>query len=190
MSTLFVLLAPFAIAMAAYFGHVVVRGTKVSEFRQKWVDDQRADLAIIVSRSYVLLQLEKMGAELDPTRASVWGELEEAALRIKLRENPLQPEWPDVIQRIDHLRASLRREVASLDDVSSLSCGIIALARLRMKREWNLVRDGETSYRRTAHIYWVAIIALLCMGLSFVAFNLLVPSGPDKPIDVILHRAQ
>src|SRR3546814_19727261 len=33
--------------MAALLGHVVLRGTRISEMRQKWIDDQRADLATV-----------------------------------------------------------------------------------------------------------------------------------------------
>lgn len=44
---LVVLLALLTVAMAAWFGHVVLRGTRISEMRQKWIDDQRADLATV-----------------------------------------------------------------------------------------------------------------------------------------------
>ncbi|WP_022685478.1 hypothetical protein [Sphingomonas phyllosphaerae] len=173
---LVVLLAPLTVAMAAWFGHVVLRGTRISEMRQKWIDDQRADLATVVSRAHVLVELAKAGSDLNETRAEALGELEAAAYRIKLRENPIKPEWTDVIDRVDWIRDHVRNPDEVGTALSSLSGAIIPSARHRLKQEWTLVRDGETSYQIASHRYWwlvglFAIVALAIIVLGAIAGN-------------------
>jgi hypothetical protein len=171
-----VLLAPLAIAMAAYFGHVVVRGTKVSELRQAWIDAQRQDLAIVVARAHLLLETRKRASAHDELRLKAFGELEEAAYRIKLRENPRRPEWTDVIERVDRIRALVRETDASHDRLPGLSGGMLPAARTRLKGEWDLVRDGELSYRRTARHYWRYVLILALVAIAVLALGGLRPS--------------
>ena len=159
-----VLLAPIAVATAAWFGHVVLRGTRVSEMRQKWIDEQRADLALVVSRAYILVELGKEGPTSNGARVDALGDLEAAAFRIKLRENPVKPEWSDVIRRVDLIRDFVRSPGPPGTSLSSLSGGIIPTARSRLKTEWNLVRDGEDSYRKASRHYWFWFWALAVLA--------------------------
>jgi hypothetical protein len=178
---LVVLLAPLTVAMAAWFGHVVLRGTRVSELRQKWIDDQRADLATVVSRAHVLIELAKAGSDLNEMRAEVLGELEAAAYRIKLRENPIKPEWTDVIDRVERIRDHVR----GLDEVgtslSSLSGAIIPSARHRLKREWTLVRDGETSYQIASRRYWWLVGLFAVVALAIMILGVIVGDETKAP---------
>lgn len=174
-----VLLAPVAIAMAAFFGHVVVRGTKVSEFRQAWIDSQRQDLAIVIARAHVLLETKGRAAAHDELRLKALEELEEAAYRIKLRENPRRPEWTDVIERIDSIRNLVRDQDATHDRLPGLAGGILPSARTRLKGEWNLVRDGELSYRRTTRLYWRYVVGLALLAIVVLALGWQGPAGGD-----------
>jgi hypothetical protein len=174
LGTLVVLLVPMAAAMAAWFGHVVVRGTKISELRQKWIDDQRSDLAMVVSRAHLLTESTGAGSDLNELRAQALGELEAEAFRIKLRENPIKPEWTDVIERVERIREYVRDSSSSNSRLSSLAGGMIPLARCRLKREWNLVRDGETTYRRASRRFWVVVSLFAVLAIAIMAADAFV----------------
>lgn len=163
-----VLLAPVAVAMAAYFGHVVVRGTKISEFRQAWIDAQRQDLAIVVARAYLLLETQPHVPTHEEPRLKAFEELEEAAYRIKLRENPRKPEWTDVIGRVDRIRQLVRDPASTHDQLPCLAGGMLPPARIRLKIEWDLVKEGERSYQRTTRVYWRYVVGVAALAVAIL----------------------
>lgn len=138
------LVAPPVTTLLLIFGIVVVRGTKISEFRQKWIDDQRGDLALILAHSSRLATGKATDTEDDLLQ------LDLAAGRIKLREKPRRPEWTDTIAAIDAIRSKVG-DVAAPDargvDVAADQNAMVRSARKRLKDEWNRVRRGEIGYR-------------------------------------------
>src|SRR3546814_8982881 len=60
------------LAMAAWFGHVVLRGTRISEMRQKWIDDQRADLATVRFLRFPRSEERRVGKDCVCTCRSRW----------------------------------------------------------------------------------------------------------------------
>lgn len=188
MSALFVLLAPFVVAVAAWVGHVVVRGTKISELRQKWVDDQRSDLAIIVSRAYALERLRSAGTDLEETRVQALTELEEAAFRVKLRENPRKPEWTETLVAVDRLRNALDGGPVGRADIASFAGAILAQGPCRFKAEWTTVRDGEYSYVQATRVFRRVALGLLAFAAGWLAVTALMPAASPSPTQVKLVR--
>ena len=140
-------------------------------------------MALVVSRAHVLVELAKSDAALNEVRAEALGELEAAAYRIKLRENPVKPEWTEVIEGVEEIRSVVREPHGSVASLSSLSERIVPSARCRLKTEWNLVRDGETSYRLASHRYWMCVgvlISVAAIVLSVGAYNAGAPSAPGQ----------
>jgi hypothetical protein len=81
-----------------------------------------------------------------------------------------------VIDRVDRIRDHVRNPAKGGTELSSLSGAIIPSARHRLKREWTLVRDGETSYQLASHRYWwlvglFAVVALAIMILGAIVGN-------------------
>lgn len=132
---------PIATALTI-FGLIVVRGTKVSEFRQAWVNDQRADLGKLLSAARHLATRPSSGAE------AHWLAFEEAATRINLRENPEKNEWQEVLEAIVVLRRNLNPLTADpAFDMGASAAEIETEARRLLKGEWKRVRFGELGYK-------------------------------------------
>ena len=188
MSAPFVLLAPVLVAVAAWVGHVVVRGTKISELRQKWVDDQRSDLATIVSRAYALERLRASGCGLEEVRVQALAELEEAAFRVKLRENPIRPEWTETLVAVDRLRNALHAGPVARADLANLAGTILAQGRSRFKAEWTTVRDGEPTSLEATRTFIGVMAAVTAIAALWWAVAALNPPEPPAQAEVRLVR--
>ncbi len=151
---------------------IVGRGSKISEFRQSWINDQRADVATLGAAALSLARQKSVD------RAADYDKLEQAALRIRLRENPIKPEWTEVIAKIDQLRSDLLAEDGVSRDRFTDVAAITDAASLVLKGEWKKVRSGEIGYRIVCGIF-----ALLCAGLLWMAYDgvsVEAPSPADK----------
>lgn len=169
-------LGPIATALTI-FGLIVVRGTKVSEFRQAWINDQRADLGKLLSAARRLAS--GGGGKADDH----WLSFDEAATRINLRKNPNNTEWDNVIASIVILRSNVASATsASPVNISVAVMGIEADSRAWLKKEWKRVRFGEAGYKTlilfgATMIFW-PILPLIGFGLVHL-FGMahLLPAG-------------
>ncbi|SEM40837.1 hypothetical protein SAMN05192583_0084 [Sphingomonas gellani] len=160
------LVGPSIATLMAIFALVVVRGTKVSEFRQKWIDDQRGDIAVVISESSKL-------AGTSPVSVGSMSAFDLASARIKLREKPPQtgvrwlirkitfrsvgPEWALPIAVIDDIRGIVLG--TSSNNLGDQQNELIRLARIKLKGEWERVRAGEIGYKLL-----LLLAALLALG--------------------------
>ena len=134
--------APIATALVI-FGIVVVRGTKVSEFRQAWIDAQRNDLGTMLAHAGRLARGNSTHRDDD------WLAFDMAVARIELRKNPSlkKREWDDVIAEISSLRTDLDVSPVAQVDISSHVTEVVRLSRPWLKKEWSRVRFGELGYK-------------------------------------------
>lgn len=177
---------PIATLMAI-FALVVVRGTKVSEFRQKWIDDQRGDLAVILAQS------GKLAAATAAPTGNDLVDFDLAAARIKLREKPrsnglrrlvrwitfrsIDPEWETPIAKIQLIRNDLLTRAvppASGFSMDTLQKELVTLSQIRLKSEWTRVRNGESGYK------------FLLLFAAFLASGPLIPLA-SSIIGSLLH---
>jgi hypothetical protein len=106
-----------AITAAIIFGAIISivtliigRGSKISELRQAWINDQRSDFAAFGAAALSLAN------QRSKDRPADFDKLETAAYRIRLRENPRKKEWEPVIVKMDDIRRSLlANENAKID---------------------------------------------------------------------------
>lgn len=146
---------------------IVNKESKVTEFRQAWIDDQRGDLAAAVAAA---------GACAPPAdcerKAERLAEFDAAQTRIELRENSNTPEWTDV--------RSLLRQVRTLMIAPSPDCALIRskceqlwpAARDPLKDNWTIVKEGErwTSTLKAALRFMLTILAIyVALALIVVA---------------------
>lgn len=138
-------------------GLVVARGNIISAFRQSWINDQRGDLAIITSKAAIISSnlLADSSKELEAFTA--------AMSRIRLRENPDNPEWTNVLGDIDVLRTSLWVNHGIRHDVTALIDSIDKRSQRPLKDNWTRTSKGEKrDIRALAAVgVFAAIIALL-----------------------------
>lgn len=162
-------LGPIATLMTI-FGIVVVRGTKVSEFRQAWINDQRTDIAKLIANARRLDDGGGLKAD------EYWLAFDDAHTRVALRKNPnpRKKEWDDVLAEIAILRADLMPGAA----VSGTSVGdradeIVKLSRVWLKAEWTRVRFGEAGYRTLILLAAILIFWPVLPLLGYLLFHVL-----------------
>lgn len=170
-------MTPLIIAILAgivsIFGFVTTRGSKVSEFRQAWINAQREDLATVAAQARRLARGD--AAERDDALAA----FDLAYERIRLRENPIKREWHGVITSLAVCRARLTASPPASDMDADIDKFMLAAQGL-LKTEWNKVRRGELGYR-------VLIVAapIFAMALAW----LLWAAPPIDRIPVTPHAS-
>ena len=150
-------LAGLIAAMSAVIG----KENKISEFRQAWIDAQRADLACICS------QAEAYGAETDVVKKVDRLAIFDAAhARVELRENPSKPEWGPIRAEIGSLREDMIKSPPDKAAMKVRCTAILDGARWPLKANWTIVKTGEPWYRRFKAAILVAVVAAVTLGVT------------------------
>jgi hypothetical protein len=155
--------------LIAAMSAVIGKENKISEFRQAWIDDQREDLALIAAEAVAYGKEPDAAKKVE--RLAVF---DGARARIELRENPIKGEWTQIRSEIGALRD---RMIAA--DTSAIAASvplILAAARLPLKANWTIVKNGEPWYRYFKNALVVAIIATVTLGVTAALW--LGPTGP------------
>lgn len=166
-------------AIVGIFTLIINRGMKVSEFRQAWINDQRVDFAKWGAAALALARQQS-----PTTRAADFTALEEAAYRIRLRENPDKHEWRDVLTAMDDLRTKLIDNPTAAIDVFPDVKAIADAAQIRLKKDWDKVRNGEVGYKVLCFLF-PALFAVLVVMTVWAFRPDLNPFGnePAKPVE-------
>lgn len=159
---------------------IIGRGSKISELRQAWINDQRADFGKWAAAALALARNQSA-----TSRAADLNALEEAAFRIRLRENPRKKEWQAVILKMDAVRTTLLGATAGATvDVFAALVEIAEASQDRLKRDWNKVRFGEWGYRLLILFFPMLFAALFLYGY----FSIYPEQSPfagkaEKPVE-------
>jgi hypothetical protein len=147
----------------AGFTLIVGKENKTSEFRQAWIDDQRADLATAIAAAFAHCHATRPADKLMHLEA-----FDEAHARIELRENPSANEWAPVRTVLDEIRRLLIAGTGTDALIGRQRTLILDHARIELKKNWQSVKQGETFF---AVFKWVFVGWLAVLGLTLVAIN-------------------
>jgi hypothetical protein len=180
-----------AIAVAAVAGSISVfnllvnKDQKISEYRQKWLEDVRADTASMVAQAHCLFgylfllasQKGVLDANTYLERAEpVYDELNRACTRLKLRLNNSKPEHKAVLDNLGVLEtllgdvAKFRAYLAEVgetqitEEVNKATDSLVNSSSTLIKTTWERVKAGEPTYR---------VGKWLVTGLTVLAFAIL-----------------
>jgi hypothetical protein len=169
-----------AAAIAAFIslvGLIITKESKVSEFRQSWIDALRADIATLIAHSYAG---HATWSESTSTDTAKWLDarghvlsLNEAWARIKLRLNPKEKSSTallKVLKEHEDLWAKAGEGAPDWNDLIAVTDKILDATQVVLKEEWQRVKHGERVYR----VATVSAGLLVILGL----FLLLKPSVP------------
>lgn len=178
----------------AFFSLVAAKETKVSEFRQAWIDSLRAEIATYISRLHAVNNLgkyihenpveDKYNPELLRERSRMFEESLSAYNSIILRVNP-EEKMEEARRLNESFLAALRRaqshyeagQVEVLEDSLRL---VASTAAPLLKYEWNRVRRGEPAYERAKHTaLGIAVAAGLGALLLLAVAIVYVPQYND-----------
>ena len=156
-------------------GLVVTRGNIISAFRQAWINDQRSDLAIITSKATII------SSNISSDMSKDFESFTAAMSRIRLRENPDNPEWSVVLRDIAELRNALWVNRGSHHDVTNLIDAIDLNAQRPLKDNWTRTSEGEK--RDISALKWVRAMAIVIAILLLASFFVPLALGSEESND-------
>jgi hypothetical protein len=161
----------------AYTNLVASKESKVSEFRQTWIDALRDDLAALFSNTRTLARAyQEFRSPPPPALATAFGiapekitEVRHGAAetyhRIRLRLNPGQDDHKELLRLIGLMmtaqQAYMNDEAGSVDAPLAAVEAAAKNAEGVLKTEWTRVKKGEVAYRIA-----VGAAALMLVGFA------------------------
>lgn len=197
--TVFITFGVVAAAIIAgvfsYINLVSVKESKVSEFRQDWINDLRKEISEYISSARALMEKLRNDnhRQMIPSHVfmakknnhgDLYNQMLNSKVSILLRIN--DKEKKQKIKQVNNEFLSLVEgihdnfESAEFDSAEEKIESLISKSRELLKYEWNRARDGEKGYRVTK------IAALTTVGLA-IAFLIVVavlkisPASPASP---------
>ena len=170
---------------------IATKETKVSEFRQAWINSLREELATLFSstRTFARAVEEDRGSQPEnPSKfhfsqekiTAVRYGAAETYYRIKLRLNREQDDHKELLRLLSEMMAAQQRYMEDLSADVQLPLSHVEKASEQaenvLKNEWRTVKGGEEAYRNSiTTTSWVlaisgAIWAIVVIGASVYAF--------------------
>lgn len=170
------LYAPLATVIAAllaatigFLGIVLTKETKVSEFRQSWIDSLRDEISEMVANLLLTLKyIERYGEqaiEKEAYQASIL-KANMALYSVRLRLNPKEPASQDMLATLDEIEEFSVETEFPPSRVHDLERQLIQQSKVVLKNEWDRVQKGETTYQITKWSFVTLAVALGIFGIA------------------------
>ena len=173
----------------ALLGLTISKESKVSEFRQAWIDALRSDIASLVTSVHAIhdaVQATDLGVsfsggggagapvvvrdhlEIWKAVRDDWNTANRTVTAIRLRVNPVESE--DLLILLTKFEDEIQPgKPVSKENLTALEKELVSVAQKLLKREWTVVRDGEPVYRLTKWITLGAVsISLFVLAVLVV----------------------
>lgn len=153
-------------------GLIISKENKTSEFQQNWIDELRQDLSGLIGNFEAVVQtyraadkdIEEHGGSLtrtammDMVRPEILA-AETVYVKVLLRLNPV--EHNTLIERIEELRQSVIDNTPDEDVAHKLEQNLVVESQRVLKKEWRVVKSGETTFRATKLISGIIVLIML-----------------------------
>jgi len=147
-------------------GILITNQSKVSEFRQKWVDALREDAATLVSHIYFVHGV-KLRDEANVDLNGSYIQLSQVKARIRLRLNPTEKESRAIIVAMGKL-SNVGHHVSQVHNVEQFVKEFETAVQVVLKKEWKRVKYGEPLYRAVTTIAIIGVVIFLTIFLISV----------------------
>jgi len=137
---------------------ITSKENKISEFRQAWIDGQRADLASAVAAANSYFQIRD--AE---KKAVCLAEFFASRTRVALRDKPDGAEWTKTLIALDKLGNIMASGVPNALEIRQATAIVTEESRIPLKAHWETVKSGEPFYRRFKRTF-VFVMVVLVVG--------------------------
>jgi t-SNARE complex subunit (syntaxin) len=154
---------------------IATKETKVSEFRQAWINSLREELATLFSNTRTLARAVQENRSPQPEKSSqfhfsqdkitaVRHGAAETYYRIKLRLNREQDDHKELLRLLSEMMAAQQRYIDDLTADVQLPLSNVEKASEQaekvLKSEWRTVKGGEEAYKSAINTTsWVLIIS-------------------------------
>lgn len=185
------IIAAIIAGFIAFIGMIITKESKVSEFRQAWINEFREEISLLIEaykewayttvlyKNHSLIShmpladtelaksLREKSKWYDQVLLESKGEIERYKGRIKLRLNSDLNRRSNEENELDDLLEKIIK-TTDLESVDTLSSKIYLKSSLILSTEWKVVKKGEESYvKAKKFILWLAIFIGLIGALSF-----------------------
>lgn len=158
-------------ASAATIGVVVTKDSKISEFRQQWIDALREDVARLCSVSVALFHgnvryslQDRVPVKLVDTDA-LTQEANQIGYRIRLRLDKRKPHATELIDTMDRLVHLVSHAPEPFDIVNRTVQQVLEKTDVVIEDAWRSVRRGEPRFQWSFRIAFTALISSLLWAL-------------------------
>lgn len=186
------IIAAIIAAMISLAGLVIAKESKVSEFRQNWIDSLRSELSSFTSHLNALsdinvIEFDNEKERFECSKDSVV-KLNEAYYSVALRLNVIEESSALVRNSMVKLSQSVKQPLAfSKADFDEAQIEFISVSNSLLKHEWSRVKAGEAAYRWTLRLAGTILIGFISsmaiiMIANFVAYKkVALISAASKP---------
>jgi hypothetical protein len=171
------MIAAVIAAGISLIGLVISKESKVSDFRQAWIDSLRSEIAAVIAHAQSI-----HNAELAPSRdgGANWQDiradfvaLNEAWAKIKLRLNPTEPASIALLSALEeHEGLFPPAGVRHLENLQNAENRLLVKTQVVLKEEWRRVKRGERVYRGATFAVFVLVaggLLLLFLRSTFLS---------------------
>jgi hypothetical protein len=149
--------------VVALLSLIISKEQKISEFRQQWIDALRVDISTLIVRHHALyLNRTSENVALKETQEDM-SAANEAAARIRLRLNPNEGESEYLLRAVGH-HFHVAQNGTKPNEITDATNHLVEVARVVLKKEWNVVRSGEPVFRIAKYV----TVSMILVATSYV----------------------
>ncbi|MGV7121531.1 hypothetical protein [Sphingopyxis sp. 550A] len=173
-------------AIISLVGLIVSKESKVSEFRQSWIDSLRSELSTFLASANSIASAREIeyrnNKERLETLRPIYERLNETYYSIALRLNPTETESKNlrgcIVRISNYVNSGQQSDFSKFD---SDRTDFINLSNIVLKREWKRVKRGEPVYKVARWIATSATLFLIAIA-SYLVFHSPRQPRPDTTI--------
>ncbi|WP_306600864.1 hypothetical protein [Geothrix sp. 21YS21S-2] len=162
----------------SYISMIISKENEISKFRQAWIDAIRIDVSDFFGLVNALYRFTDHGnhvihtvnhVEIKPeTHMDALSKMNALANRIILRLNPT--EHSGLVSMIKEIQADTNGKARFADSVLRIAQfeSVIDAFAYMLKKEWNIVRDGENVFKKSKKIAYLILVT------AFSVFNITI----------------
>ena len=156
---------------------IISKETKISEFRQEWINSLRREIAELDKSAANLAYYLKKSADESGQNNSASEKIEDARAQailysnmIKLRLNPneIDGKSKDILEGIRVLAKLAQSENSKFKDINDARRNVVTYSRVYLKNEWDRVKHGEPVFRGAINSFIAFMIAFSIFGLLLI----------------------
>ena len=163
----------------SYITLVAAKESKISEFRQNWINDLRNEISQYISSIHGLIEhliRDNKGQGISTDKfmekkndhSELYNKMLSSKISILLRINDNEKEEEfkkindKVLEHVENIYSDFENK--KFDDANQKIGKLVSKSRELLKYEWNRARDGEKNYAKTKKIaFWTVIISVILL---------------------------
>jgi hypothetical protein len=145
---------------------LITNQSKVSEFRQRWIDALREDAATLITHMR-FVHGSKILNESSMNLSESYIQLNQVMTRIRLRLNPKEKESQAIIAAMNKM-SSIGHHPSQIPNVAEFQEQFVVAVQKVLRKEWKRVKYGEPLYR---FIFGLAVAGVLVSVSAYIHQN-------------------